>query len=90
MLRHVDHDSTLRTLMRGFDSLTECMSNTEDEKWGTLFCYCSQHVTVHSTGWCTVGARLKIPIHATTLEEANREFERIRLISEGRWNEVRP
>lgn len=57
----------------------------EDTKWGTKFCYCSQHIRVHGTGWCSVAARQKIPLHADTLEEAEKEFARIKLLVEGKW-----
>lgn len=64
------------------------MSNpepTEDAKWGTKFCYCSQYLRVHGTGWCTVGANQKIPLHGETIEDAEKELERIKLLVEGKW-----
>lgn len=57
----------------------------EDTKWGTKFCYCAQHIRVHSTGWCSVDTRQKIPLHADSLEEAEKEYQRIKLLVEGKW-----
>jgi hypothetical protein len=35
--------------------------------------YCKSHVGPHSTGWCGVSAREKIPLRATNREEAMKE-----------------
>lgn len=42
---------------------------TEDEALGK-FVYCTQHLRVHATGWCTVANRDKLPLDAETEEAA--------------------
>lgn len=59
-------------------------TKTEDMRWGVQFCYCSQHVMIHATGWCTVGAHEKIPLHGSSIEEAKEEFKRIKLLVAGK------
>lgn len=61
-----------------------------DTKWNTKFCYCSQHVAVHATGWCTVSTDQKIPLHAETLDAAKKEYQRVKLLVEGKWWMVAP
>jgi len=43
-----------------------------DEHMGA-WVYCNQHLRPHTTGWCTVRAPSKIPLKATTGEEAYAE-----------------
>jgi hypothetical protein len=57
----------------------------EDVKLGTKFCYCAQHVRVHSTGWCSVGLHDKVALDAETSEEANKKWERIKEIVVRGW-----
>lgn len=42
---------------------------------GVAFVYCTQHLSAHATGWCTVSNMCKIPLEAKTIEEAFRECE---------------
>jgi hypothetical protein len=46
--------------------------NTEedDTTFGVKFVYCNQHLSPHSTGWCTVYNYNKIPLDAQILDEA--------------------
>ncbi|TXH11812.1 MAG: hypothetical protein E6R04_00950 [Spirochaetes bacterium] len=54
----------------------------DDVKWGVKYCYCAQHLRVHSTGWCSVSWTEKLPLFAGTLEEAFEEFKRIKRIAQ--------
>lgn len=45
---------------------------TEDETLGK-YVYCTQHLRVHATGWCTVGVEDKLALQAETLDEAVQE-----------------
>ena len=49
--------------------------SSDDTKFGCKFVYCSQHLRVHSTGWCTVSCLNKVALLSETIEEANREWE---------------
>lgn len=44
----------------------------EDVLFGK-YVYCTQHLRVHSTGWCTVFNNNKFPLDAQTFEEAIQE-----------------
>lgn len=48
---------------------------TEDEQhFGhDVWVYCTAHLRPHKTGWCTVSARDKIKLEATTPEAAEQE-----------------
>jgi len=35
--------------------------STDDRIYGTKYVYCSQHLRVHMTGWCTVSCLTKSP-----------------------------
>lgn len=46
----------------------------EDEiAFGQCFVYCDQHLRPHTTGWCSVSSKNKIPLNAKTIEEAYEE-----------------
>lgn len=57
----------------------------EDTKFGTKFCYCASHLSVHATGWCAVGTNNKFPIHAETLDEARLAYEKIKTLIKGEY-----
>lgn len=50
---------------------------TEDAMLGTKFCYCSQHLRVHATGWCSVSNTDKVALPADSLAEAFRLWKQI-------------
>jgi len=50
-----------------------------DEHMGA-FVYCKQHCRPHSTGWCTVDAADKVPLKATTRQDAYAEAVRLGLM----------
>lgn len=54
---------------------TEIYYGTDDKVYGTKFVYCTQHMRVHETGWCTVSVVDKIPLLSDTLQEAVKEWE---------------
>lgn len=56
-------------------SLTEDVKEFGENAW----IYCSQHLRPHQTGWCTVPARDKRKLDATTESEAYEECKRRRL-----------
>lgn len=45
------------------------------------FVYCKSHLRVHETGWCGVGNNRKIPLLATTYDEAVTEARDLGLFS---------
>ena len=40
--------------------------------------FCTQHLAVHTTGWCTVPEELKIPLQGQSEAEANAHWERLK------------
>lgn len=45
--------------------------------------YCASHCHPHMTGWCTVATSEKIPLLATTREEAYEECRELKLYIHG-------
>lgn len=49
--------------------------STDDKVYGTKFVYCTQHMRIHETGWCTVSVVEKIPLLSLTIEDARLEWD---------------
>lgn len=50
-------------------------NDMDDTAFGVDYVYCMSHLRAHSTGWCGVPNRDKIPLKAETLDEANVEVK---------------
>lgn len=57
----------------------QALKGTDDRVFGTRYVYCSQHLRVHPTGWCTVSNMDKIALLSDTEEGANTEWRQKKL-----------